>query len=58
MFFCNDCKTKNNWPGLWESSYGKCEMCGKIAPCYDVPSSRLSPARTDVSGAKAVKRDA
>jgi hypothetical protein len=41
MFFCEECRVKNNWPGIIEASYGPCEVCGKTAECYDVPSSRL-----------------
>lgn len=41
MFFCNPCKIENGWPGLWTSSYGKCEVCNKVTECYDIPSKHL-----------------
>jgi hypothetical protein len=41
MFFCEECKQKNQWPGIFAHSYGTCEMCGTRAPCYDVPSKHL-----------------
>lgn len=41
MFFCEECKKKKGWPGLIPSSYGRCEICGKGAGCYDVPSRYL-----------------
>ena len=43
MFFCDSCKVEREWPGWFIASFGKCEMCGKSAPCYDVPS-KLLPA--------------
>lgn len=43
MFFCEDCKIKNKWPGFIPQSYGKCEVCGKTDECYDVPSGALPP---------------
>lgn len=41
MFFCEECKQRNNWPGIWAFSYGNCEVCGTRASCYDVPSKHL-----------------
>lgn len=41
MFFCDPCKIENKWPGNFMTSYGKCELCEKSAPCYDVPSKYL-----------------
>jgi hypothetical protein len=41
MFFCENCKQKNKWPGWMPSSRGKCEICSKVAVCYDVPSKYL-----------------
>ena len=36
MFFCNNCRVDNNWPGLVPTSYGNCEVCKLRAPCFDV----------------------
>jgi hypothetical protein len=44
MFFCEKCRVKNQWPESLARSRGRCEVCGKNAPCYDVPSGAL-PAR-------------
>lgn len=41
MFYCEACRIKQQWPEGMTGSYGKCEVCGKIARCYDVPSSHL-----------------
>jgi hypothetical protein len=43
MFYCDACATKNGWPDdFWRGqSRGPCEVCGKVAACYDVPSSAL-----------------
>lgn len=41
MFYCDTCMKKNEWPGSFMSSYGKCEVCGKIDRCNDRPSYTL-----------------
>ena len=41
MFYCEDCKEKNKYPESIRVSYGRCEICGETAECYDVPSSHL-----------------
>jgi hypothetical protein len=43
MFYCEDCGIKNNWPMDFylTLSGGRCEICGKISRCYEVPTSRL-----------------
>lgn len=43
MFFCDECKTQNGWPGIIPLSRGPCECCGKVRDCYDVPSAFLPP---------------
>lgn len=48
MFFCEPCREARNWPGFVPNSRGKCEVCGKKANCYDVPS-RLLPTPKAVS---------
>lgn len=43
MFYCEPCGKKSDWP-TWDflpQSRGPCEMCGKSAACFDVPSSSL-----------------
>ena len=41
MFYCNKCAEKEGWPESIGKSHGKCEMCGEVDTCNDVPSSRL-----------------
>lgn len=50
MFFCEECRERRSWPGLWPSSRGPCEVCGKTRDCYDVPSSRLPVANDSAGG--------
>jgi hypothetical protein len=45
MFFCKTCETENGWPNSIFKSVGNCEMCGIYAPCNDVPSKYLPPAK-------------
>lgn len=49
MFYCDDCKTKNNWPeAIAFKSHGNCEVCGENRICHDVPSKHLPmPPRED-----------
>lgn len=44
MFYCVECQKENDWPEGIRMSYGRCEMCGHGAPCYDVPTSCLPPS--------------
>lgn len=41
MFYCEDCRVKNDWPESFARSKGNCECCGDRADCFDTPSSRL-----------------
>lgn len=41
MFYCDDCREKRDWPSSMSKSEGLCELCGNMAICNDVPSSRL-----------------
>lgn len=34
-FYCEPCREANSWFGIIPTSYGKCEFCGKTAPCHD-----------------------
>lgn len=48
MFFCEDCRSKNNWPDSIRRSNGKCEVCDEPNSwCYDVPSKYLPIRRED-----------
>lgn len=47
MFYCEDCRKKNDWPESFTRSHGGCEMCGIVGLCYDVPSSQL-PTKTKI----------
>ena len=42
MFYCNECRKKNDWPESMFRSYGRCEVCGKVGSCFDV-ASKLIP---------------
>lgn len=42
MFYCDPCATDKKWPRkALPDSRGTCEVCGKTADCYDIPSSQL-----------------
>jgi hypothetical protein len=41
MFYCEDCRKKKGWPERFGTSYGRCEICGNVAVCYDTPSCDL-----------------
>lgn len=41
MFYCKVCQKKKGWPQSIFKSYGKCEICGDLVYCFDVPSSQL-----------------
>lgn len=41
MYYCTPCATKHKWPDTSHGSHGRCEMCGKLRPCNDVPSIML-----------------
>ena len=41
MFYCEECRVNNGWFNSFMRSYGRCEMCGCIGECYDMPSSSL-----------------
>jgi hypothetical protein len=44
MFYCDKCRIKRGWPeSPFFRSLGPCELCGTVAPCNDVSSSRLPP---------------
>jgi hypothetical protein len=45
MFYCEECREKNDWPKSLFMSCGPCELCGKSGSCYDVKSSKLPPAK-------------
>jgi hypothetical protein len=48
MFYCTACAKKYTWPDWGSTSYGPCEICGKTAGCFDVPSRYLpDPVSTD-----------
>lgn len=41
MFYCNRCAELNDWPETGFKSRGKCEICGHVRDCNDLPSSAL-----------------
>lgn len=42
-FICSACAEKIEMPIGYLTSYGRCEDCGGIARCADVPTSYQSP---------------
>lgn len=44
MFYCEECRKKNEWPESLAESYGSCECCKKTGMCHDL-NSRLLPAK-------------
>lgn len=47
MFYCDACAAKCGYPTDFyiSRSRGPCEICGTLATCYDVPSSKLPEPR-------------
>lgn len=45
MLYCEKCREANKWPESVFMSHGKCEVCGTVGECNDVPSERL-PLKT------------
>ena len=41
MFYCVKCAERNKWPDSMFTSFGPCEICHKVAVCYDTPSYAL-----------------
>lgn len=41
MFYCEECARKHDWPESIMKSLGPCEMCERVRPCNNVPSTRL-----------------
>ena len=41
MFYCTPCAHEREWPEGRFKSHGKCEVCGKVAACSDIPSRDL-----------------
>jgi len=41
MFYCDECAKEKNYPETMGKSVGRCEICGKVALCNDMPSSKL-----------------
>jgi len=41
MFYCDDCRIKRNYPERLFQSYGRCEICKKVALCNEVKSENL-----------------
>ncbi len=53
MFYCEECREKNEWPESLAQSKGNCEKCGKHGVCHDRPHSSLpTPKRKAESEGK------
>jgi hypothetical protein len=51
MFYCDDCRKKNQWPeSIFSKSRGPCEVCGKQAICNNVHHSSLPRRRRTING--------
>jgi hypothetical protein len=49
MFYCEDCRKRNDYPETISHSIGNCEMCGKRAVCNDLHHSQLpEPKKPEV----------
>lgn len=55
MFYCNQCKDKNDWPESIARSHGRCEVCGKSRDCNDVPSGALPPPKREAIDEESVR---
>lgn len=42
MFYCMLCAEDSDYPETLFKSRGPCELCGMVALCNDLPSSRLN----------------
>jgi hypothetical protein len=43
MLYCNECAHRTGWPSAFTPQHGRCEICGKLGDCNDVPSWKLPP---------------
>lgn len=50
MFYCEECRLDRQWPESFSRSEGPCEICKKVAVCYDYPSSYLPLPAQKASG--------
>lgn len=41
MFYCAQCRRAKAWPESLFRSRGRCEICRRVADCFDVPSRDL-----------------
>jgi hypothetical protein len=48
MFYCDRCAKRKCWPNSLFKSYGKCEICRRLASCNDTPSSYLPEPKEKV----------
>jgi hypothetical protein len=59
MFICESCGKKEGIDSFWFTvgplSRGKCEMCGKIATCFDWQGYKKEPAKEKADLQKAVE---
>jgi len=49
MFYCPACAKRKSWPESLARSEGRCEVCERVAVCYDTPSKYL-PVPADKEG--------
>ena len=49
VFYCDECRDKNEWPSAFMQSYGKCEICDITGQCHDTPSHNLPERKQDVN---------
>lgn len=41
MYYCPECAKQKGWPESMSRSKGPCEVCQRVAVCYDTPSRYL-----------------
>jgi hypothetical protein len=47
MYFCEVCQKRNGWEKSKRRSWGACEVCGRMARCYDVAARYLTPPKKE-----------
>lgn len=54
MFYCEDCRKKEDWPTSFVKSHGPCEICKLVGECHARPSSTLPypKSKSDATSSK------
>jgi len=46
MYICDECRKLRNYPEGFCISRGRCELCGALADCHDIPKTWLPKVKT------------